>query len=238
MVVIPSRLQSSRFPGKALVPVLGVPLVTRVARRVVESAVAHRVMVATDDVSIAEAVTAAGVEVVISDQQYACGTDRVAASVDGLARDGDAIINVQGDEPLVDAQVLRAALAALEGNDLGTVAMRPAPGQDLTDPDTVKVLVDDVGRARWFGRALDPATERPLVHVGIYAFWRRSLARFANLPVCAAERSQGLEQLRALDDGMSVGVTVVEGPLHSINRPLDVPLVEQLLSPQRHTSTI
>ena len=228
-VVIPSRLHSSRFPGKALIPLRGVPLITRVAQQVVRSGVAGRVIVATDDEGIAAAVVGAGVEVHLEQGPFASGTDRVAAAIQALAEDSEVIINVQGDEPLVDEGVLRAALAALQGNDIGTVASRPAPGQDLTDPDTVKVLVGADGRARCFDRRLPPDARGPLVHVGIYAFGRRALARFAGLPVCAAERRHRLEQLRALEAGMSIGVARVEGALRSVNRPGDVSRVEQIL---------
>lgn len=236
VAVIPSRFQSSRFPGKALIPLLGVPLITRVARRVVESGVAGRVIVATDDRRIARAVETTGAQVHLSDRAFACGTDRVAEAVRGLVPAADTIINVQGDEPLVGAGVLQAALTALEGNDVGTVATPPGPGQDLTDPDTVKVLVDPHGRARRFGRRLEPGAGQALVHVGIYAFGREALGRFASLPVCDAESRQGLEQLRAMEAGMSVGVELVACALHSVNRPGDVALVERLLAPHGQVS--
>ena len=155
---------------------------------------------------------------------------RVAAAVRALAPDSDLVINVQGDEPLVDGAVLRAALAALEGHDLGTVGVPAVPGQDLTEPDAVKVYVDDHGRARRFHRAHLPGEGQPLIHVGIYAFTREALDRFAGLPVCEAERSQGLEQLRAMEAGMSVGVARVAGPLWSVNRPDDVARIEELLT--------
>lgn len=233
VAAIPSRFHSSRFPGKALIPLLGVPLIARVAKQVVESGVAHRVIVATDDRRIARAVETTGAQVHLSHRAFVCGTDRVAEAVDTLDPAADTIINVQGDEPLVDAKMLRAALEALEGHDVGTVAVPPAPGQDLTNPDTVKVLVDPRGRARSFGRAADPGAGQPLVHVGIYAFKRATLGRFASLPVCDAERRWGLEQLRAMEAGMTVGVVSVARTLQSVNRPGDVPLVERLLAPQK-----
>jgi len=202
-----------------------------VARGVVESGVADRVIVATDDERIAEAVAGTGAETHLCDRPFACGTDRVAEAVQGQVAADDAVINVQGDEPLVDEAVLRAALTALQGNDVGTVAIRPAPGQDLADPDIVKINVDTGGQARTFDRAWDGDEQGSLTHVGVYAFRGESLQRFAGLAPSANERRLKLEQLRALDAGMSVGGAVLDGThtTASVNRPHDVPLVEQLL---------
>ena len=144
----------------------------RVCRRVLDAAVARQVIVATDDQEIAAVASGEGAQVHLCDTPFACGTDRVAAAVRALAPDSDLVINVQGDEPLVDGAVLRAALAALEGHDLGTVGVPAVPGQDLTEPDAVKVYVDDHGRARRFHRAHLPGEGQPLIHVGIYAFTR------------------------------------------------------------------
>ena len=192
---------------------------------------ADQVIVATDDDDIAAVAAGAGAQVHLSSAPFACGTDRVADAARELAPDVDSVINVQGDEPLVDGDVLRAALAALEGHDLGTVGVPAAPGQDITEPDAVKVWADASGRAVRFDRRHLPEIQgQPLIHVGVYAFRREALARFAGLPVCEAERHHGLEQLRAMEAGMTVGVARVAGPLWSVNRPEDVARVEELLT--------
>ena len=228
MAVIPSRFQSSRFPGKALVSIDDTPLVAHVARRVLQSGIARRVLVATDDQRIAAVAAGAGAEVCFSDEPHVCGTDRVAAAVQGLAGDDDLVLNVQGDEALVDGEMLRAALEALEGHDMGTVACRWSGEQRLEDADVVKVLLEPGGnRARQFTRDHDGQSD--LVHAGIYAFQGRGLRRFAELPRSAGERAQRLEQLRAMEAGMSVGVSVLHRPTASVNRPQDVEHVQRLL---------
>jgi 3-deoxy-manno-octulosonate cytidylyltransferase (CMP-KDO synthetase) len=235
IAVIPSRYASSRFPGKPLVSVGGVPLLARVVRRVRESGVAERLIVATDDARIAELAAGEGVEARLDREPYASGSDRVAAAAAPLGlSDGDTVLNVQGDEPLVDDRVLRGALAALQWSDIGTVAV-PADDAALGDEDVVKVEVER-GMARAFARdALDLASDcQPLAHLGVYAFWAWSLRRFASLPCSESERSHGLEQLRALDHGLHIGVRIVCAPIASINRPEDVPRVErQLAEPAR-----
>jgi 3-deoxy-manno-octulosonate cytidylyltransferase (CMP-KDO synthetase) len=146
------------------------------------------------------------------------------------------VLNVQGDEPLVDGRVLRAALSALEGNHLGTVAAPAAAPGDLERPDVVRVRTDASGRAVDFCRGRpDAALEDPaeLVHLGVYSFQPGALRHFARLPQSRQERARGLEQLRALEAGMRIGVARVEGPAASVNRPEDVPVVEALLRRQQ-----
>lgn len=231
IAVIPSRFHSSRLPGKALIPIGGVPLVARVARAVLDAGVAQQVIVATDHPQVARAAEAVGAQVRISQTEFRCGTDRVADVVRGLSG-VTRVINVQGDEPQVDAPALQAALGALEGGaELGTLAREPAAGEDLEDPNLVKVWVHRAtGRAAAFSRALDgPADLTPMVHVGLYAFEAAALARFASLPPSAGELAQDLEQLRAVEAGMAVGVSRVERAMISVNTPQDVARAEAAL---------
>lgn len=226
--VIPSRFHSSRFPGKPLALVAGVPLVRRVAAAVRAAGVAGRVIGATDDERIAKVLREAGVEAWVSASAYRTGSDRVAAAIAALDPQGEGpVLNVQGDEACVDRRSLAAALAALAGNDLGTVA---TPRRDEAgDRDAVKVVVDGAGRALTFARVEPPGPSH--LHLGIYSFTREALARFAALPTSRGEREQDLEQLRALEHGMTIGVRVVDGPCRrAINRPEDVARVEALLS--------
>jgi len=237
LAVIPSRYLSKRFPGKALVPVDGVPLVVRVVQQVIQARVAQRVLVATDHQGIADLATAAGAEVCISSRPFNCGTDRVAHAVQGDPL-GEVVLNVQGDEPLVDAATLRAALVALEGNQIGTVAGDLAGPGELSDADTVKVVKDGVtGQALDFFRQRSSGSARTgqnscdevLAHTGIYAFHRAALARFAALPPCPRERQEGLEQLRVMQAGMHIGVGRINSATASVNRPGDVARVERVL---------
>ncbi len=208
----------------------GVPLVGRVTRAVIESRLADRVLVATDDERIAAAAGAAGAEVRLQRKAFRSGSDRVADAVADLGLAGDdVVVNVQGDEPLVDAAILGGAVQALGWSDIGTVAV-PVGDELICDQDTVKVQVER-GMALAFARdATDlPSDCQPLAHVGVYAFLAATLRRFAELPSTAAERTNGLEQLRALDHGMRIGCRIVCAPVASINRPEDVPRVEALI---------
>jgi 3-deoxy-manno-octulosonate cytidylyltransferase (CMP-KDO synthetase) len=235
-VVIPSRFHSTRFPGKALAPVAGVPLVVRVAEGVRESGVADRVLVATDDERIAAAVGRVGIEVWLSTEPFRSGSDRVAAAIAALDPDGSGpVLNVQGDEALLDRRALAGALAALEGNDLGTVAT-PLDATAAGDRDAVKVEIAE-GRALRFDRGAIESRAPLHLHLGIYGFTRDALVRFAVLPTSPGERRSDLEQLRALEHGMRIGVRLLDGPRYlAVNRPADLARAEQLLGRDRTTS--
>jgi 3-deoxy-manno-octulosonate cytidylyltransferase (CMP-KDO synthetase) len=234
IAIVPSRLHSSRFPGKALATVAGIPLVALVVERTLSSGVADQVWLATDDARIADAVAArcAGAEVHLDDcARFVCGSDRVAALAARLElAPDDVILNVQGDEALVNAEVLEAALAALalDGAAMGTVAAPLAPTH-VDEPDVVKVTVGGDGLAGGFSRrSLDDPGQ--LAHIGIYAFTAGSLRAFAALPPGRAEAAQGLEQLRAVEHGMTIGVARVRCASLAVNRPEDIPRVEAELA--------
>jgi len=230
LLVIPSRFASERFPGKALVPLAGVPLVRRVAERARAAGVADRVVLSTDDPRIAEAAAPSGVDIVIDQTAYRCGSDRVAA----IARDhdwADVVINLQGDEPLVDAPMLAAAVSALQGAELGTVATTRGVAAALDDPHAVKVAHDGAGRALSFSRRPRSFTKRSrlALHLGIYAFSRQGLARFAALRPSIGEQVERLEQLRALEAGWPIGVRFVDAAAVSLDVPADVARIENEL---------
>ena len=228
LAVIPSRFHSTRFDGKALAQVGGEPLVARVARRVLQADVFSQVVVATDDRRIAQAVEHLDVAVHLdTGRAFACGTDRVAAAAQAYPH--ARVVNVQGDEAMVTRDVLTAALAALEGSDMGTVATaaETTPGR-LAHGDVVKVAVDaGQGRALDFSRGPLPGAR--LIHLGVYAFWRHSLERFASLAQSPRELDEGLEQLRALQAGMTIGVRQVQAAHLGINRPADLAALQQQL---------
>jgi 3-deoxy-manno-octulosonate cytidylyltransferase (CMP-KDO synthetase) len=228
LAVIPARLGSTRLPRKPLRLLAGLPLVVRVWQRVVETGVADRVIVATDSVEIVDAVREHGGEVVMTRDDHPSGTDRVAevASRPELAA-FEVIVNVQGDEPFVSREaIVGAARMVTEGGfPLGTAAVRATTAM-LRDPDVVKVVAADDGRALYFSRAGIPyvrdvenardaalQSDRVRQHIGIYAYDRRSLMRWVALPPSSLEQIERLEQLRPLSAGMSIGVALIDEPL-------------------------
>lgn len=223
LAVIPARLGATRLPRKPLQLLGGEPLVTRVASRVRSLGVADAVVVATDHEEVHAAVRASGGVSVLTRESHPSGTDRVAevAALDAY-REFDVILNVQGDEPFVDAAALRGAIAMCARFPLGTSAVRASP-ETLANPNVVKVVCDDSGRAMYFSRSpipwlrdeSDRGTRDALVlqHVGVYAYRRDALQHWITLPVHPLEQVERLEQLRPLAAGLAMGVAVQDGPL-------------------------
>jgi 3-deoxy-manno-octulosonate cytidylyltransferase (CMP-KDO synthetase) len=244
LVVIPARWGSSRFPGKLLEDLGGKPLVVRTAERAARMRTADEVVVATDDARIRAAVVAAGISCEMT-TDCATGTDRVGQVA--ARRDADIVVNLQGDEPLLDPADAEALVVALRDDpaaDLATCAHPFGPDDDWADPNVVKVLVDRAGRALYFSRAGVPGVfpgthagaraprDVALRHVGIYAFRRDALARFLALPRSPLEQVEGLEQLRALENGMTIRVvTVARGPV-GVDTPADLARVRALWANQ------
>jgi len=224
--VIPARFAATRFPGKPLAPIAGKTLVQRVWEGACTAKRLERVLVATDDERIVAACRAFGAEAVRTGAHHPTGTDRVAEAAAGV--EADVVVNVQGDEPLIEGGVIDAALAALEddpGAAMSTVA-HPAEPEGLDDPNRVKVVLDGRGRALYFSRSRIPypresaALACPLQHVGLYAYRRPFLLEFVRLAQTPLERTEALEQLRALEHGHAIRVAVIEG-WRSV--PVDVP---------------
>ena len=235
LAVIPARLGATRLPRKPLRDLAGKPLVVRVWERVQDMNVADRCVIATDSPEVAAALAKAGAEYVITRSDHPSGTDRVAevAALGGF-RAYDAIVNIQGDEPFVHrAAVVGAAEMVSSGRfPLGTAA---APG-DVTilgQPNAVKVITADDGRALYFSRASIPfvrnsedlAFAGALVrqHIGVYAYTRDALARWVQLPIHPLEQVERLEQLRPLAAGIAMGVAMIaEQPLGGIDTEDDL----------------
>ncbi len=222
LAVIPARLAAKRLPRKPLVDLGGDPLIVRVWRRVSSLGVADAVLVATDSAEIADACRAAGADVAMTHESHPSGTHRVAEAVAARARAPRVVVNVQGDEPFVRADALRAALDAVgAGWEVGTVATPVRTESVWRDPAVVKVVRGERGRALYFSRAPIPhPRDRPpsaeelrgdgfLRHVGVYAYTPAALARWAALPPAPLEATERLEQLRPLAAGMEIGVGVV-----------------------------
>jgi 3-deoxy-manno-octulosonate cytidylyltransferase (CMP-KDO synthetase) len=238
--IIPARWASTRFPGKPLAEVAGVPMLRRVFEGARSAKRLREVVVATDDARIADACRTFGAPVVRTSRECATGTDRVAEACAGFS--DEVVVNVQGDEPLIEGFVIDAAVAALEEAeeaDLATVAHRADPGAEA-DPNRVKVVVDARGFALYFSRApiphrRDGAPPAPLLqHVGLYAYRRAFLGRFVGLAPTPLETSEALEQLRALEHGHRIRVALVEGwRSHPVDVPEDVAVVERVLARRR-----
>jgi 3-deoxy-manno-octulosonate cytidylyltransferase (CMP-KDO synthetase) len=225
LAVIPARLGATRLPRKPLRLLAGIPLVVRVWQRVKDTGVAHQCVVATDSDEVVRALTPHGVPVVITSSQHPSGTDRVAE----VARHADfasfdVILNVQGDEPFVSERALAETteLVTTGAFELATAAARA--GTDiLENPNVVKVVAADDGRAMYFSRAAIPflrdgedapiRAQRVWQHIGVYAYSRSALDRWVMLPVHPLERVERLEQLRPLAAGMAIGVAVVDEPV-------------------------
>lgn len=229
VAVIPARWQASRFPGKPLAPIAGLPMLQRVFEGARRAKRVRTVVVATDDPRIAAAARGFGAEVALTSPHHPTGTDRIAEVARGL-RD-EIVVNVQGDEPLVEGFVIDAAVEALEAErDVSMSTLAHAAEEDaLADPHRVKVVLDRRGRALYFSRAAiparrdagDPARRAPVLqHVGLYAYRRAFLLELVALPRTPLEESEALEQLRALEHGFAIQVALVEG-WRSV--PVDVP---------------
>ena len=231
-VVIPARMRSTRLPGKMLADIAGKPLVAWVAERAKQSG-AELVVVATDHEDIAQALSARGWKVCTTSSAHETGTDRLAEAVSllGLA-DEEIVVNVQGDEPLIDPQLIRKVAAELALRPNASIATAVHPIGDAAaffDPNVVKVVLDTEGYAQYFSRAPIPfardafARSRDALpegfpayrHIGIYAYRVRYLREYASLSPTGAERFEALEQLRALGHGHRIAVAFWSEPMEA-----------------------
>jgi 3-deoxy-manno-octulosonate cytidylyltransferase (CMP-KDO synthetase) len=241
-VVIPARYDSSRLPGKALLPLAGKPMLQWVHERA-RSAKAAEVIIATDDERIATAARTFGAEVAMTSRTHVSGTDRIAEVAGARAwADADIVVNVQGDEPLIPPAVIDQVAGLLASNpraDIATLAARIDQAADLNDPNVVKVACDAGGRALYFSRAPIPwnrdtpttLTPASLRHIGIYAYRVGALRRLAGLPASRLELIEKLEQLRALENGLEIRVALaVERPLADVNTAADLERAERALN--------
>jgi len=238
--MIPARSASTRLPGKALADIGGVPMVVHVARRAAASGAA-RVVVATDDDAIATVVRSHGYTALLTSPDHLTGTDRLSEACRQLELDDETIVvNVQGDEPLIDPALIASVARVLETNpaaDIATAAHPITRAENLFDPNIVKVVCAADGRALYFSRAPIPwardalatgdrvlAEELPaLQHVGLYAYRAGFLRRFPTLPQGALERFESLEQLRALEYGHAIVVHITpEAPAGGVDTPADL----------------
>ncbi len=245
VVIIPARMASARLPGKPLADIGGIPMIVRVWQRAMAAGVGPVVVAAAEE-EIADAVEKAGGHAVLTHPDLPSGSDRIHAALQGLDPAGryDTIINCQGDLPALDPAQLAAVAAALPGHDIATLAAPITEEADRANPAVVKAVVawqpapsatadhqSRMGRALYFSRATVPAGPgEHFYHVGLYAFTRAALARFVALPPSALEKREKLEQLRALEAGMSIAVARVDAVPLSVDTPEDLEDARRLLS--------
>jgi 3-deoxy-manno-octulosonate cytidylyltransferase (CMP-KDO synthetase) len=240
IAAIPARWGSTRFPGKALAPLCGEPMIAHVVRRAAAARSVDLVLVATDDERIAEAATAAGAETVMTGE-CPSGTDRIAEAV--LHREGwEIVVNLQGDEPVIaprNIDVLVDGLAAAGPEAAMASLCRPLEPDRVDDPNAVKVVRRGDGRALYFSRSVIPYPGRPEVagelwslHLGIYAFRRHGLERFVGCGPSRLELAEKLEQLRALENGIEIVVFDAPEPAYGVDTPEDLEFVEEVLKRQ------
>ena len=235
VAAIPARWASTRLPGKPLALLAGRPMVEHVYRRVAAAQGIGRVVVLTDDERVGQAVEAFGGEWEMTPAACASGTDRIAFAA--RSWEAEAVVNVQGDEPLVDPEAVSAVaahLAAHPEDPIITLAA-PMPPEELADPHAVKVVLDREGYALYFSRAAIPYPRQsggatPLLHLGIYGYQWGALLALAALPPSPLETSEALEQLRALENGMPIRVLPALRGTPSVDTPEDLARVERLLA--------
>jgi len=239
LVVIPARMQSTRLPNKPLADIGGEPMIVHVWRRAMAAGVG-RVAVATDAEEIVAAVRRAGGEAIMTRADHVSGSDRVFEAVNRIDPEAEfeIILNLQGDLPAMEPSLVRECLAPLAGKGphIATIAAEIASEADRANPNAVKVVGSPTAvprrlRALYFTRAAAPWGEGPLYHhFGMYAYRRSALERFVSLKPSPLEKRERLEQLRALEDGMRIDVTLVDTIPVEVNTPEDLDLARRLLA--------
>jgi 3-deoxy-manno-octulosonate cytidylyltransferase (CMP-KDO synthetase) len=247
LVLIPARMAATRLAGKPLKDIAGEPMIVHVWRRALAADIG-RVVVATDTPEIAAAVTARGGEAVMTRPDHPSGSDRIFEALGALDAGGTVatVINIQGDLPTIAPDDIRAVLGPLDDPavDIATLAATIRNADEHTNPNVVKVVGTAVGanqlRALYFTRATAPHGDGPRYHhIGLYAYRRAALARFVALPPSPLETREKLEQLRALEAGMRIDVTVVDSVPLGVDTPHDLDVARRMLggAPGHPTAT-
>jgi len=237
MIIIPARVASSRFPGKVLADIGGVPMVVATARAV---ASVDDVAVATDAAEVADVCADYGIKAVMTSPSHQSGTDRINEAATHLGLDDEAIIlNVQGDEPFIEPEVVEALKASVQKhrNDPRVMicsAYKRIQTQEAADVNMVKVVTDESGRALYFSRSCIPYDREGGFdgykgHLGLYGYTRKMLERFCRLPHAPLEHIEKLEQLRALSHGYDIAMIEVETKSFGIDTPEDLERALKLL---------
>ena len=238
LCVIPARYASTRLPGKPLADICGKPMICRVLERASRAQKPEKVIVATDDERIYDAVRAEGGEAILTRADHPTGTDRLAEVAEAYP-EVDLIVNVQGDEPLIEPSVIDDLIAPFEMDEnlpMATVMVRMEDAAEQLNPNNVKVIVDKLGYALYFSRSLVPyprAAAGPVYkHIGIYAYRRDFLLRYARLEPTPLEKAESLEQLRALENGYGIRVLETDCRFVGVDTPENLALVNKIYREQ------
>ena len=237
VAAIPARWGSTRFPGKALAELAGEPMIAHVVRRALAARTVDHVIVATDDERVAAAANEAGAEAVMTGV-HPSGTDRIAEAVSG-GSNWELVVNVQGDEPMLSAANIDTLVEGMRARpEVGMATLcRPISAVDVEDPNAVKVVRRTDGRALYFSRSVIPFPRDPEVaeslwrlHLGIYGFRPETLAAFVAMTQSPLERAEGLEQLRALGNGIEILVFDAPDEAHGVDTPRDLDRVRMMMN--------
>jgi 3-deoxy-manno-octulosonate cytidylyltransferase (CMP-KDO synthetase) len=238
LVLIPARMAATRLPGKPLLDIGGFPMIVHVLRRA-EAAKIGRVAVATDAAEIAAAVKANGGEAVMTRPDHPSGSDRIHEAMRLLDPEGhtEIVVNLQGDFPTISPDNIRDVLPPLDDPavDIATLAAEIRTEEEALNPNVVKAVGSPIGgrrlRALYFTRATAPTGDGPRYHhIGLYAYRRPALERFVRLPPSPLEKQEKLEQLRALEAGMRIDVTIVDAVPRGVDTPADLETARRILS--------
>ncbi len=232
-ILIPARFKSTRFEAKLLADILGKPMIQRVYEGVKHSLYASFVAILTDDKRIVEKAQSFGADVFDVRGEFKTGTDRIASFVKD--KDFDYIVNVQGDEPLIDSQTVDKLIrCAVETKEKMATLIAKCEEHSVEDSNTVKVVVDKDGYALYFSRAKIPyernAFDGYFKHIGIYIYSKETLLKLSGLPQSGLERAEGLEQLRALENGIRIKTCITDKTLMGVDTPEDLKAVIRYMS--------
>jgi 3-deoxy-manno-octulosonate cytidylyltransferase (CMP-KDO synthetase) len=233
--VIPARFASTRFPGKVLASIARRPMLQHVYERAAQARYLSSILIATDDERICEVARNFGARVRMTRSDHPSGTDRVAEAAS--AESCDIVVNIQGDEPLIDPAAIDAAILPLVHDSeirMSTLSRRIEDAREIADPNVVKVVTDNQGDAIYFSRCPIPyhreASPAPYFkHIGLYVYRRDFLLRYPTLPIGPLERAERLEQLRALENGFRIRVVETEYESVGVDTPEDLEKVARLL---------
>lgn len=240
IVLIPARLASTRLPGKPLADIHGIPMIVHVLRRATEANIGP-VVVAAAEAEIVDAVQEAGGKAVLTNPDHPSGSDRIYEALTQCDPDGkhDAVINVQGDLPTMDPEIVRIAFSILADPDvdIATLGTEITDEAERTDPNVPRAIaalneMNTVARALYFTRGAAPWGDGPhFHHIGLYAYRRAALERFVTLPPGVLEQREQLEQLRALEAGMRIDIACVDTVPLGVDTPADLARARDTLAP-------
>ncbi|KAM3700305.1 hypothetical protein ACJW30_05G088300 [Castanea mollissima] len=237
--VIPARFASSRFQGKPLIPILGKPMIQRIWERAKLATTLDKLVVATDDETIAEICLGFGADVIMTSESCQNGTERCNEAIQKLQKKFDIVVNIQGDEPLIEPEIIDGVVKALQAapDAVFSTAVTSLKPEDASDPNRVKCVVDTHGYAIYFSRGLIPCNKSGkanphfpyLLHLGIQSYDTQFLKIYPDLPPTTLQLEEDLEQLKVLENGYKMKVIKVDHDAHGVNIPEDVKKIELLM---------